>query len=134
AVTPTCFALAGMRRLLHSCQAVGAGRNPTLRRYRICLSMMDDKPVSRMLAAEVVAAQGEHLLPTKVPLDGDVNKAATYQTPAVLYNPESYFAKALASLAADTIGALGLELSAGPRQSVRTQVNNKTHQLADTVR
>jgi chromosome partitioning protein len=129
-VTPTAFAIEGMKRTLDIYQAVRAGLNPDLRHYRICLSMMDDKPVSRVLAAEIVSAQGEHLLPTKVPFDSDLNKAATYKTPAVLYNPESDFSNSLASLAVDMIGTLGLELSDSAIEGMRERIGTKHQELA----
>ncbi|MCW5770795.1 MAG: ParA family protein [Rhodospirillaceae bacterium] len=129
-VTPTAFAIEGMRRTLDIYQAVRAGLNPDLRHYRICLSMMDDKPVSRVLAAEIVSAQGEHLMPTKVPFDADVNKAATYKTPTVLYNPESDFSAALASLAVDMIGTLGIDLSDAAIEHMRKTIDAKHQELA----
>lgn len=129
-VTPTAFAIEGMRRTLDIYQAVRAGLNPDLRHYRICLSMMDDKPVSQVLAAEIVAAQGEHLMATKVPFDSDVNKAATYKTPTVLYNPATDFSVALGSLALDMIGTLGIELSDRAIEIMRASIDAKHQELA----
>jgi len=129
-VTPTPFAIEGMKRTLDIYQAVRTGLNPDLRHYRVCLSMMDEKPVSRALGDEITTAQGENILPTQVPFDSDVNKAATYKTPAVLYNPESEFAKALASLAVDMTRTLGLQLSESALEGMRAQISTKHKELA----
>lgn len=129
-VTPTSFAIEGMKRTLEIHSAVRAGLNPDLRHYRVCLSMVDDKPVSRLLAAEIVSAQGASLFKTGVPFDSDVHKAATYKTPAVLYNPDSNFTTSLAALAVDVIETLGLELADNAVEVMRERLYAKHHALA----
>jgi chromosome partitioning protein len=129
-VTPTAFGIEGMKRTLDIYHAVRAGLNPNLQDYRICLSMIDDKPISRMLAAQIASSRGKNLLPTRIPFDPDVNKAATYQTPAVLYNPDSSFAKSLAGLALDLTATLGLELADGVVQGMRERISAKHQELA----
>jgi chromosome partitioning protein len=133
-VTPTPYAIEGMKRTLDIYKAVRDGLNPNLRRYHICLSMMDDKALSRMLADEIAAAQKGHLLPTRIPLDADVNKAATYRMPAMLYNPQSGFAQAAGSLALDLIETLGGALPDGAAQGMRERIGAKHRELAATFR
>ncbi len=133
-VTPTVYAIEGMKRTLEIYRAVRGGLNPALRHYRICLSMMDDKVLSRVLAAEIVTSQGENLLPTRIPLDADVNKAATYKMPALVYNPESDFAKSLGSLAIETVGTLGFALPENSLESMRERISAKHQELASTFR
>jgi chromosome partitioning protein len=121
-VTPSPFAIEGMKRTLEVYEAVRAGLNPNLRRYSVCISMMDDRAVSRVLASEIVLAQVEHLLPTKVPFDAEVNRAAARAMPAVLFSPQSAFAQSIISLAGDVIGTLGLELTDSAIEAMRERI------------
>jgi chromosome partitioning protein len=133
-VTPTAFAIEGMKRTLDIFDAVRAGLNPELRHYRIALSMMDEKPISRVLAAELVKAQGDNMLPTKVPFDQDVNKAAASHVPAVLFNPDSDFTRALSTLAFEMMRTLGLELSAQAIAAMRERLAARHRELAPEIK
>ena len=128
-VTPSSFAMEGMKRTLGIVQSVRAGLNPDLRDYRVCLSMMDDTPVSRALASDIAAVHGERLLPTRAAFDRDVNKAAIYKTPALLFNPESLFSRSLMGIAADVVGALGLELAPDAVEGMRARIKAKHEEL-----
>jgi chromosome partitioning protein len=121
-VTPTAPAIEGMKRTLDIYRAVQGGLNPGLQDYRICLGMMDDDPLSHTLAAKLVLDHGQRLLSTVVPFDTEVNKAATYQTPAVFYNPNSGFARSLSALTADTVAALGVALPAHALDVMRERI------------
>jgi chromosome partitioning protein len=133
-VTPTPYAIEGMKRTLDIYKAVRDGLNPNLRRYHVCLSMMDDKALSRALADEIVAAQGGQMLPTRIPLDPDVNKAATYRMPALLYNPNSGFAQSAGSLALELVETLGAALPDSAIQHMRERIGAKHRELAATFR
>jgi chromosome partitioning protein len=128
-VTPSAFALEGMKRTLGIVQSVRAGLNPELRDHRVCLSMMDATPVSRAIAADIAAAHGDRVLPTRAVFDREVNKAAVYKTPAVLFNPQSPFAFSVTAMAVDLCEALGLKLPAGALESMRAQIGAKHEEL-----
>ena len=128
-VTPSAFAMEGMKRTLGIVQSVRAGLNPELRDYRVCLSMMDATPVSRAIAADIAAAHGDRVLPTRAVFDREVNKAAIYKTPAVLFNPQSPFAHSVTAMAVDLCEALGLKLATGALESMRAQIGAKHEEL-----
>jgi chromosome partitioning protein len=111
-VTPSPFAMEGMKRTLGIVESVRQGLNPDLRDYRICLSMMDQTPVSRAIAADIAGAHGDRVLPTHVAFDRDVNKAAICKTPAILFNPDSRFARSIAAITVEFAAALGANLPA----------------------
>lgn len=106
-VTPSPFATEGMKRTLGIVGSVRQGLNPDLRDYRVCLSMMDQTPVSRAIAADIAGAHGDRVLPTPIAFDRDVNKAAICKTPAILFNPDSRFARSMAAMTAEFAAALG---------------------------
>ncbi len=128
-VTPSAFAMEGMKRTLGIVQSVRAGLNPDLRDYRVCLSMMDGTPVSRAIAADIAAAHGERVLPTRAAFDRDVNKAAIYKTPAVLFNPQSPFARSVTAIAAELCEALGLKPGSDAVESMRARIGAKHEEL-----
>jgi hypothetical protein len=121
-VTPSAFAIEGMKRTLGIVQSVRQGLNPELRDYRVCLSMMDGTPVSRAIANDIVAAQGDNVLASRAQFDRDVNKAALCRTPAVLFNPEAPFARSVTAMAADLCKALGFEQSPAALEAMGTQL------------
>ena len=128
-VTPSAFAVEGMKRTLGIVQSVRAGLNPDLSDHRVCLSMMDATPVSRAIATDIVAAHGDRVLPSRALFDRDVNKAAIYKTPAVLFNPQSPFARSVTAMAADLCAALGRELAPDALESMRAHIGTLHEQL-----
>jgi len=110
-VTPSAFATEGMKRTLGIVESVRAGLNPDLRDYRVCLSMMDQTPVSRAIATDIASAHGDRVLRSHVAFDRDVNKAAIHKTPALLFNPESRFSHSLTAMAAEFAEVLGAKIA-----------------------
>jgi chromosome partitioning protein len=121
-VNPSAFAIEGMKRTLGIVESVRAGLNPDLRNYRVCLSMMDQTPVSRAIAADIAKAHGDHVLRNRAAFDREVNKAAIYKTPALLFNPESQFARSLAAIAVEFAEALGAKLAPDAMAGLRARV------------
>jgi hypothetical protein len=74
--------------------------------------MMDQTPVSRAIAADIAGTHGDRVLPTHVAFDRDVNKAAICKTPAILFNPDSRFARSIAAITVEFAAALGANLPA----------------------
>jgi chromosome partitioning protein len=128
-VTPSPFAIEAMKRTLGIVRSVRAGLNPDLSDYRACLSMMDATPVSRAIATDIVAAHGDRVLASRAVFDRDVNKAAIYKTPAVLFNPQSPFARSVTAMAADLCAALGRELAPDAIESMRAHIGALHEQL-----
>jgi chromosome partitioning protein len=128
-VTPSPFAMEGMKRTLGIVESVRQGLNPDLRDYRVCLSMMDETPVSRAIATDIVAAHGDRVLPSRALFDREVNKAAIYKTPALLFNPESLFSRSVGTLATELVEALGLKLSSDALEGMRARIHAKHEEL-----
>jgi chromosome partitioning protein len=129
-VTPSAFAMEGMKRTLGIVESVRAGLNPDLRDYRVCLSMMDQTPVSRTIAADIAGAHGDRVLRTHAAFDRDVNKAAIYKTPALLFNPESRFARSVTAMAAEFAEALGANLAPDAMATLRARIGAMHDELA----
>jgi chromosome partitioning protein len=129
-VTPSAFATEGMKRTLGIVESVRAGLNPDLRDYRVCLSMMDQTPVSRAIAADIAGAQGDRVLRNHVAFDREVNKAALHKTPALLFNPESRFSQSLTAMAAEVAEALGTKLAPEALAGLRTGIAGLHEKLA----
>jgi chromosome partitioning protein len=132
-VTPSPFAMEGMKRTLGIVESVRAGLNPELRDYRVCLSMMDETPVSRAIAADIVAAHGERVLPTRALFDREVNKAAVYKTPALLFNPDSLFSRSLAGIVVELVEALGLKLAPEALENMRQRIAARHQEITASV-
>jgi chromosome partitioning protein len=129
-VTPSAFAMEGMKRTLGIVDSVRAGLNPELRDYRVCLSMLVKTPVSRAIAADIAGAHGDRVLRSHVAFDRDVNKAAIYKTPALLFNPESRFARSLLAMAPEFAEAVGAKLAPDAVADLRARIGSMHEELA----
>ncbi len=129
-VTPSAFAMEGMKRTLGIVESVRLGLNPELKDYRVCLSMMDQTPVSRAIAADIAGAHGDRVLPAHVAFDRDVNKAALCQTPALVFNPASRFARSFAPMAAAFAAALDSGRAPGGEADLHAQLARMHETLA----
>jgi chromosome partitioning protein len=133
-VTPSPFAFEGMKRTLGIVQSVRAGLNPDLRDYRVCLSMMDETSVSRAIATDIAVTHGDRVLPTRARFDREVNKAAIYERPAVVFSPDSLFARSVMAMAVDLAESLGLKLTPETIAGMRERISAKRDELKSDLK